>query len=116
MCLWTCNGGWLQNLSWTGGSAGADGSIELAAGSHHNHTAASTDCLGQHSPAAISGEEGHEQASSSKPEGWSALPRSKVGLRGDGAALLEIPLQRGCAMVRVKATTTRKARTTAAFL
>eukprot|EP01043_Picozoa_sp_COSAG02_P032969 COSAG02_NODE_2226_length_9456_cov_6.430587_2_plen_631_part_00 len=100
VCLWTCNGGWLQNITWSVDSTGAGGSIELAPGTHHNHTAASMDCLGQHSTAAT----GEEQLkASSTHEGWSALPRSKVELRGNGAALLDIPLRRGCAMVRGKA-------------
>jgi hypothetical protein len=109
LCLWTCNGGWLQNVSWTDAAASAaagaagGGNIELADGSHHNHTATSVDCLGKKSTAVISVEDWVGDIIDRQEAGWSALPASSVQLRGGGStAMLKVPLRRGCAMVRTK--------------
>jgi hypothetical protein len=88
--LWLCNGGFLQNVTWT---APRGGRIEYG-------PAGGASCLGI--PAETAAESrGHPVR---EPAGWVPLPSSQVELApgGAGRAVLKVPLVRGCAMVRVK--------------
>ena len=101
VCLWTCNGGWLQNLTWSSGV------IKLAPGAHHIHPSTSGDCLSEAAPPvaesvapAFSDEGG---AGGVVDVGWKALPSSTaVRMGDDGRAVVTVQLERGCAMVRVR--------------
>ena len=82
--LWTCNGGFEQNLTWSSSA----GQIELG-----QHGLAGARCLGAKPLGAARAEVESK---------WVPLARSAVKLDGGGGAALSVPLQHGCAMVRVR--------------